>query len=143
LRQEFAEDCKVLSVWHEGKAVAAVLTFFFKDSVMPYYGGALRDTFSYAVNDFMYWELMRYGCEHGYRCFDFGRSKQGTGAYDFKRHWGFEPQPLCYQYYLYRAKAIPNANPTNPKFQPFIDLWKRLPLSCTKVIGPMILRSIP
>ena len=30
----------------------------------------------------------------GYRVFDFGRSREGTGPYNFKRHWGFEPQPL-------------------------------------------------
>jgi FemAB-related protein (PEP-CTERM system-associated) len=143
LCQEFAADCKVLSVWHEGKMVAGVMTFFFKDCVMPYYGGALRDYFPYAVNDFMYWELMRYGCEHGYRLFDFGRSKQGTGAYDFKRHWGFEPQPLCYQYYLHRAKTVPNLSPVNPKFQPFIEIWKRLPLSLTKCIGPTIVQALP
>lgn len=143
LQQEFGEDCKILSIWHRGKMVAGVLTFFFKGCVMPYYGGALREYFSYAVNDFMYWELMRYACEHGYRLFDFGRSKQGTGAYDFKRHWGFEPQPLCYQYYLHRSKAIPNLSPANPKFQLFIEVWKRLPLSVTKCLGPTIVRSLP
>jgi FemAB-related protein (PEP-CTERM system-associated) len=143
LRQEFGEDCKILSVWHEGKMVAGVMTFFFKECVMPYYGGALREYFPYAVNDFMYWELMRYGCEHGYRLFDFGRSKQGTGAYEFKRHWGFEPQPLCYQYYLHRSKVIPNLSPANPTFQPFIEIWKRLPLLVTKRLGPAIVRSLP
>lgn len=143
LQRQFGEDCKILSVWHGGKMVAGVMTFFFKDHVIPYYGGAQREFFPYAVNDFMYWELMRYGCEHGYGVFDFGRSKQGTGAFEFKRHWGFEPQPLCYQYFLNRAKAIPNISPTNPKFQLFVNLWRRLPLSVTKLVGPMIVRSLP
>ena len=141
LQHVFGQDCKVLSVWHGEKMVAGVMTFFFKGRVMPYYGGALHEYFSYAANDFMYWELMRYGCEQGYRIFDFGRSKQGTGSFDFKRHWGFEPQPLSYQYYLYRASAIPNSSPANPKFQLFINLWRQLPLSVTKLIGPMIARS--
>ncbi|MGH8064830.1 MAG: FemAB family XrtA/PEP-CTERM system-associated protein [Candidatus Entotheonellia bacterium] len=143
LQRELGEACKILSVWHEGKMVAGVMTFFFKDWVMPYYGGGLREYFAYAINDFMYWELMRYGCEHGYRVFDFGRSKQGTGAFDFKRHWGFEPQPLCYQYYLYKSRDMPNLSPANPKFRIFIDLWKHIPLPITKYLGPMIVRSIP
>jgi FemAB-related protein (PEP-CTERM system-associated) len=143
LQQEFGEACKILAVWHAGKMVAGVMTFFFRDHIMPYYGGALRQFFPYAVNDFMYWELMRYGCERGYKVFDFGRSKQGTGAFDFKRHWGFEPQPLCYQYYLHRADAIPDLSPANPKFQLFIDLWKHLPLAVTKLIGPLLVRSTP
>jgi FemAB-related protein (PEP-CTERM system-associated) len=143
LQRQFGEACKILSVWHEDRIVAGVMTFFFKNQVIPYYGGALREFFPYAVNDFMYWELMRYGCEQGYRLFDFGRSKQGTGAYDFKRHWGFEPQPLHYQYYLNNATTVPNLSPANPKFQLVIDLWKRLPIALTKLVGPMIVRSLP
>jgi len=143
LQQEFPKDCKILSIWHEGKIIAGVMTFFFNDRVMPYYGGAMRAFFPYAVNDFMYWELMCYACEHGYRVFDFGRSKVGTGAYHFKRHWGFEPRPLCYQYFLNRANGVPNLSPANHKFQLFIKVWRRLPLPITKLVGPMIVRSIP
>lgn len=139
----FDDACKILSVWHQGRMVAAVMTFFFKDIVMPYYGGALRDSFRYAVNDFMYWELMKYGCENGYKTFDFGRSKRGTGSYDFKRHWGFEPEPLPYQYYMVKQKETPNLSPLNPKFKPLISLWKRMPLPITKAIGPRIIKYIP
>ena len=42
-----------------------------------------------AANDFMYWEVMRRASERGYRVFDFGRSKVGTGSYAFKCNWGF------------------------------------------------------
>lgn len=143
LMEEFGEHCRILSVWYRGKMVGAVMTFFYKDQVMPYYGGALRDYFAYAVNDFMYWELMRYGCEQGYRIFDFGRSRQGTGSFDFKRHWGFESKPLFYQCHLNRSCTAPNLSPSNPRFKLWIAAWKRLPLSVTKLIGPMIVRSIP
>ncbi len=51
-----------------------------------------------AANDFKYWELMRRAVERGLRVFDYGRSKRGTGSFDFKKNWGFEPQPLHYEY---------------------------------------------
>ena len=143
LLEELAEQCKILAVWYQDQMAAAVMTFCYKDQLLPYYGGGLPQFLRYAVYDFMYWELMRFGWEHGYKVFDFGRSKQGTGAYDFKRHWGFEPKPLHYQYYLPKGGAIPNVSPTNPKFQPFISLWKKLPLSLANLIGPQVIKYLP
>ena len=143
LFDRLGDRCKILSVWLKEKMVASVMAFFYKDRVMPYYGGALPQYVRYAVYDFMYWELMRYGWEHGYKIFDFGRSKNGTGAFDFKRHWGFEPTPLPYQYYLPKGGAIPNMSPTNPKFQPFITLWRKLPLPVANLIGPHIIKYLP
>lgn len=122
--------------------VAAVLSFFYRDRVIPYYAGSLQEHRRLAPNDFMYWELMKYGCENGYRVFDFGRSKEGTGSFDFKRHWGFEPVPLAYQYHLNGIDELPNLSPTNPKYQRKIQLWKSLPLFATKALGPVVARYL-
>lgn len=136
-------DAFILSVWKEGIMVAGVLTFVFNEIIMPYYGGGNRDYQHFAINDFMYWELMQHGCRNGFKIFDFGRSKRGTGAYDFKRHWGFEPQPLPYEYYLVNSKSVPDVNPLNPRYQLMIAAWKRLPLTVTNRLGPMLVRGIP
>ena len=81
-----------------------------------------------AANDFMYWEVMRRACERGAALFDFGRSKRGTGAFAFKKNWGFEPEQLHYCYRLHRARRCRTNNPLNPKYRLFIAAWKRLPL---------------
>ena len=47
---------------------------------------------------------MRRACERGVRVFDYGRSKRGTGSFDFKKNWGFEPAPLAYEYRLLQAR---------------------------------------
>jgi FemAB-related protein (PEP-CTERM system-associated) len=139
----FDKDCQVVTVWREGRIVAGVLTLFYQDRVLPYYGGALREAFQYAVNDFMYWELMRYAARGGYRVFDFGRSRVGTGSYDFKRHWGFEPRPLPYQYLLVNERSLPDFNPSNPRLRWAIEAWKRLPLAVTNRLGPWLTRYLP
>ncbi|MCK5506200.1 MAG: GNAT family N-acetyltransferase, partial [Thermodesulfovibrionia bacterium] len=136
-------DTFILSVWKGNIMVAAVMTFVFKDRVIPYYSGALREYHRHAVNDFLYWELMRYGCENGYRVFDFGRSKRDTGSYDFKRHWGFTPVTLPFLYNLVNSKEMPEVNPANPKYIAMINIWRKLPLSVTKWLGPKINRKIP
>ena len=84
----------------DGEPVASVLNFYFRDEVLPFYGGGVHAARALAANDFMYWEVMRRACERGCRLFDFGRSKIGTGSYAFKRNWGFEPTPLVYQFRL-------------------------------------------
>jgi len=143
LMEEFPQTCQILVVRHEGRIVSGVMTFFYKDQVLPYYGGALKEAFPLAVNNFMYWELMKYGCERGYKVFDFGRSKKGSGSFEFKKHWGMEPKPLYYQYYLNQLGQMPDLHPLNPKYQGMIHLWRRLPLAVTKVLGPKIVKYIP
>lgn len=133
----------ILSVWKDNVMAAAVMTFVFKDMLMPYFSGDSKEYIKYAINDFMYWELMRYGCEKGFKVFDFGRSKKGTGSYDFKRHWGFEPTPLPYHYYLVNQKEMPNVSPVNPKYHAMINVWRRLPLSVANWLGPRLVRNIP
>jgi len=143
IAREFGKECELLTIWKDGRMVSGVLTLYFDEQVLPYYGGAVEDALPYAVNDFMYWELMCHVAKAGYRTFDFGRSREGTGAYHFKRHWGFEAMPLPYQYILDGGRQMPNLSPSNPKMRLAVDTWKRLPLPLTKVVGPLVTRYLP
>lgn len=138
----FAGDIDIVTITAEGRAVASVMNFYFRDEVMPYYGGGVNEARRLAANDFMYWEVMRRAVERGCRMFDFGRSKTGTGAFSFKKNWGFEPEPLVYEYMLRNIDRLPDINPTNPKYRLFISGWKRLPLPVAKLIGPHIARNL-
>jgi len=143
LAAEFGKECELLTVWRNDRMISGVLTLLYEDQALPYYGGALREGLQYAVNDFMYWSLMCHVAAAGYRVFDFGRSREGTGAYNFKRHWGFEPQPLPYQYALLEGAKMPNLSPSNPKMRLAVEAWKRLPLGVTKLAGPLLTRYLP
>src|SRR5678816_1816080 len=110
------------------------MSFYFRDEVLPYYGGGTAASRSVAGNDFLYWDLMRRAAERGVRVFDFGRSKRETGSFHFKRHWGFEPEPLFYEVRLIRSTSVPDVNPLNPKYRLFIEAWKRLPLAVSNVV---------
>lgn len=142
LKAEFGDDCEVLTIAQDGKLIASVMSFYFKDEVLPYYGGGTMDARAVAGNDFMYWDLMRRACERGLKVFDFGRSKVGSGSYDFKKNWGFEPAPLYYEYLLVKDAAVPEVNPNNPKYRRFIQVWKKLPLPLANLIGPYIVRQL-
>lgn len=138
----FGGDCDVLTVSSQGAPVASVLNFYFRDQVMPFYTGSLPAARRLGANDLMYWRLMRHAVARGCTTFDFGRSKIGTGPYDFKKNWGFPPQPLTHQFLLLGGGALPDINPLNPKYRLMIATWKRLPLFVANRLGPLIVRNI-
>lgn len=142
LKDEFGDDCEVLTITLDGRVVSSVMSFYFRDEVLPYYGGGVAAARAVAGNDFMYWDLMRRACERGLRVFDFGRSKRGTGSFDFKKNWGFEPTPLHYEYFLVSDRTVPEINPLNPKYRLFIQAWKKLPLVLANAIGPLIVKNL-
>lgn len=139
----FGKDCAILTVWRGERLIAGVLTLFYEDQVLPYYGAALPEARQWAANDFMYWELMRYAARAGYRVFDFGRSRVGTGAYAFKRHWGFESAPLPYAYVLLRRRSVPDVSPSNRRFGLAVRVWRRMPLPLANRLGPALTRYLP
>lgn len=143
LKQVFKKQCEILTVVDKhGQLIASVMSFYFKDEVLPYYGGGTEHARAVQGNDFMYWEVMRRAVEKGIKIFDYGRSKEGTGSYRFKKHWGFEPKPLYYEFYLVKSNSIPDINPLNPKYQIFIAAWKRLPLSVSHIVGPWLAKDL-
>ncbi len=138
----FGDDAEILTVSHNGVPVASVLSLYHRGAVMPYWGGGVWAARRLRANDRMYYELMlharRKGCSH----FDFGRSKTGSGAYDFKRNWGFEPEPLSYASWTAPGTEARDADPTSARHAAQIAIWRRLPLALANRIGPLIARGL-
>ncbi|MGH1374012.1 MAG: FemAB family XrtA/PEP-CTERM system-associated protein [Cellvibrionaceae bacterium] len=142
LRDEFGEDCRSLMIQHDGVDVAGVLSFYFKDEVLPYYAGSTSASKGLHAHGYMYWALMKSAAQQGVGSFDFGRSKIDTGSYSFKKNWGFKPTPLSYEYHLVNSDTIPNVNPTNPKYGLLIKAWRNLPLPIANTVGPWLAKSL-
>ncbi len=142
LKEKFGDDCEILTVIKDDKAISSVLSFYFEDTVLPYYAGGLLEARQLKAYDFMYWELMRRSAEKNIRNFDFGRSIEGTGSYSFKKNWGFKPTQLYYQQLLINAEQTPDFNPTNSKYSMYIKAWQKLPLPIANLIGPLISKNL-
>jgi FemAB-related protein (PEP-CTERM system-associated) len=144
LQRVFGEQCGVMAVraGTGGPLVAAVMSFYFRDQVLPYYGGGTALAREYHAYDFMYWELLADALSRGCRVFDFGRSRRDSGSFRFKTHWGFEPEPLEYEYDMAGGGSLPNFTPDNPRYARLIGIWRRLPLPVTKVVGPWLARDL-
>jgi FemAB-related protein (PEP-CTERM system-associated) len=143
LLKHFENGCQIREILLEGKVVAAVMSFFFRDQLLPFYGASDPAFNSFAVNNYMYYELMEWGGRNGFRSFDFGRSKMETGSFEFKAHWGMETRPLPYEMLLVKRTNLPDFTPKNPRFQFAIKAWQRLPLPVTRILGPALIRLVP
>lgn len=138
----FGHEADILTVYAAGKPLASVLSLYFKGSVMPYWGGGTIDARKWRANDMMYYALMRHARTRGCTRFDFGRSKTGTGAFAFKKNWGFEPVPLRYAIRTRTGAVAREINPLSPKYRLKIAAWQKLPVWIANRIGPWIAKGL-
>ncbi len=134
----FGDEADILTVSKGGRALASVLSLYLNGTVYPYWGGGTRAARGARANELMYYELMRHAVRRGCTRFDFGRSKLGTGAFAFKKNWGFEPRPLVYAH----RGAAREVNPLSPRYRLQVAAWRRLPLWAANRIGPVIARGL-
>lgn len=140
--EAFPDDADILTVLHEGRPVASVLSLYHNGTVMPYWGGGVWDARKLRANDVMYYALMNHARQRGCTRFDFGRSKTGSGAYSFKKNWGFEPEPMAYAVYTADGHEPRDVNPNSPKYKAQIALWQKLPLPIANLLGPWIAKGL-
>jgi FemAB-related protein (PEP-CTERM system-associated) len=137
-----ALDADVLTVFHQGRPVSSVLSFYHDGAVMPYWGGGTWEARRLRANERLYYELMCHARRRGCTRFDFGRSKTGSGPWAFKKNWGFTPEPLSYASWTAPGSARRDADPTSARHAARIALWKRLPLPLANLLGPPIARGL-
>lgn len=140
--ETFGDEADILTVLLDGRPVASVLSFYHKGIVMPYWGGGVWDARRLRANDVMYYSLMKHARRTGCTHFDFGRSKVDSGAYYFKKNWGFEPEPMAYAIHTADGQEPRDVNPNSPKYKAQIALWQKLPLSVANRIGPWIAKGL-
>ncbi len=140
LLAQFPGAVEVTIVLHRNEPVLGLMSFRFRDQVLPYYVGALPQARALRAFDHVYWDLACRAAADGCRWFDFGRSILGSGACESKQTWGLVPQPLAYRYCLVRAREVPHLNPDNPLLRPAVAAWRRLPLPLANRLGPWLSR---
>jgi len=144
LARNYGADCVCMAVRDAGRPVAGVVSFRFRDELVPYFSGSCDDAMEKNANNVMYLRLMEYAVRQGLRVFDFNRSRRDNhGPHAFKRYHGFQPSPLNYQFVLNKAAALPNLSPSNKKYALAGRVWRKLPLWLTRAAGGYVTKWIP
>ena len=140
---EFPDNANICTVYAEDKPIASGFIIGFKELLQIPWAASLRAYDRFSANMMLYWNILKFACEQGYKQFDFGRSTPEEGTYRFKKQWGSKPVQCYWQYWLAVGDDLPEINPHNPKYQLAIKTWQRLPLSVTTFLGPKIVKFIP
>jgi FemAB-related protein (PEP-CTERM system-associated) len=142
--EEFTDRSNIQVAKFDDTVIGTKFVLFFKDRFISGWAASDRRYQEYNPNNILTWELIKYGCENGYAYFDFGRSETNSGTFKFKKAWGdATPKQLHYQFYLNKAKTLPDTSQSNLKRKMFARFWKILPLSMTKTLGPKIRKGFP
>jgi serine/alanine adding enzyme len=136
--EEFKESARLAMVRKGNQTIGGAVCFSFRDTLQVPWASSLREYFPLCPNNLLYWEMIRWGCENGYRRFDFGRSSPGSGTYHFKKQWGTIEEPLHWQCVSRVRKQGATIHSDDPKYQWLIRTWSRLPLTVTKLLGPRL-----
>jgi serine/alanine adding enzyme len=139
----FPESSRIGVVYLKDQPVAAGFLYAFRRVLEIPWASSDRRYNRLAPNMLLYNSVLKYGCEEGFRVFDFGRSNPGGGAYRFKEQWGAHPVQLRWHYWLSNGGPLPDLSPSNAKFKWAISVWQRLPLFISRRLGPSIVRYIP
>lgn len=144
--EELGDRLLISCLRWQGQLIGAYGTFLLGDTIFGAWGGSLRKYFDRRPNHMLYWHFMQYACKHGFRRIDLGRSRMGSGHYEFKKGWGAGPLPLYQQYYLNgisQPPALVRSTEGDAKYRLLVSLWKRLPLAVTKALGPQLRKRVP
>jgi len=139
----FPQNAHIVVVKHGGKPVAAAFLLGFREQMEIPWASSLREVNHIGVNMLLYWEVLKHSIELGFKIFDFGRSSVDSGTFRFKKQWGAQPKQLYWHYWLRDGGDPPQLNPDNPKYRLAINVWQKLPLALTKILGPMLVKNLP
>ena len=140
----FKDKVNISVVKYGDKIIAGMFTIDFNGNVFADpWASSLWEYNHLRPNNVLYWNAIKYACDNGFENFDFGRSTIGGGTYLFKKHWGAKPLNLPYEYYLHKAKSVPQVDANNNKYELLVDIWKKLPISLATSVGKRVVKYLP
>jgi FemAB-related protein (PEP-CTERM system-associated) len=126
---------RLLLAEYEGNTIAGIILFTSGTTLHYSYGASDEKYLKLAPNNLLFWEVITWGCEHGYKAFDLGRTaRDNEGLMEFKRRWGATQEPLPYYYYPQTA-GLASTSESSRKFRLLTTAWRRLPLGITAPLG--------
>lgn len=123
--------------------VAVAFNGYFNGMVEGLWAGGTELSRPLQANYVLYWDMMRDACVRGCTRYHLGRSTADSGAEDFKKKWNATASQLYWYFHRPAGGEMPQLNVDNPKYKLAIQVWQKLPLWVTRLIGPPLARSIP
>jgi FemAB-related protein (PEP-CTERM system-associated) len=125
LQSAIGDNVLVQLVRHRRTPVAGLVSFVYRDTLMPYFAGIDDRLPIYGLSHYLHREAMRWGVRRHLKKYDFGRSRlDNAGAFNFKRLCGFVPQTLEYQTYVAPGSSAPDLAASSPRWSLARRCWQ-------------------
>jgi len=136
LHERVGSGFKLYLAEYKGELVAGAIVLRYKSTLEYAYAASEKDSLQVKPNHLVLWRAIVDGCSDGFRLADLGRtSPDNQGLASFKRHWGTVETPLSY--YFQPAMSRPMAlNRRGLKYRGATAVWKHLPMSLARSVGP-------
>lgn len=141
--ETFPDRARIFLARLQGAATAVLFAHDFEGWVQSCWGAALREYDDIGPNYILNWAAIEHYSRAGMKWFDFGRSTVGSSQHTFKERWGASPIDLCWQYWTPDGAPPALARPDDPRYRRKVELWKRMPLWVSRVVGPVISPALP
>jgi FemAB-related protein (PEP-CTERM system-associated) len=139
----FGPAAHVITCHGGAESVGGLFAIRFAGTVNVPWASTLRSERKRCPNNLIYWEALRWAVAQGAKTFDFGRSPVGEGTWRFKKGWGAEEVPLDWRRFDGQGRSVAlRAAGDDPKLQRLSEMWTRLPVGLTRVVGPPVRRRL-
>ncbi|MBN1508996.1 MAG: GNAT family N-acetyltransferase, partial [Sedimentisphaerales bacterium] len=143
IMESFPDAARIFLARLNDTTTAVLFAYTFQGHVQCSWGAALRDYDEMGPNYILNWGAIEYYCAKGMKWFDFGRSTVGSGQHTFKERWGATPIDLRWQYWTRPGGQLHVASPSDERYRAKVEIWKKMPLWMSRVIGPVISPALP
>lgn len=138
----YGENAKLGLVYHLKRVIGGGIILCTQHSVSIPWASTLREYNYLAPNMMLYWNFLKFASDSGRKLFDFGRSTLNEGTFRFKKQWGAKPAELQWLYTEDVQGRKDNAEQHNSIRKKVEALWKKIPLFCANIIGPLIRKYV-
>ena len=127
---------------YEGKVVAAHITVFYGKTARYLYGASDERYQELGAGYLLTWEEISWGCQHGYRTLDLGRTAYANpGLMQYKRSWGAIEEASPYYYYP-TVQGLATTSESSRAYQLLTRCWQKLPLQISGPLGGSLYRHL-
>lgn len=110
---QYGIDFKIYTAYFEGKAIAALMLFYYNNTVEYYVPVVVQDYRTYQGLSLIIFEAMKEAAKMGYRWWNWGGTWEGQhNLYRFKSKWGAEDMRYCYYTNVYDKNLIKQTKET-------------------------------
>ena len=131
---------KILIATFEEIPIATMFMFLFNNKILYMWGARNVEYRSLNANPALHWNAIKWGCENGYKYFDFGMtSPSEENAMFYKSRWGtFQESVFFYSLF---TDNVPKSD-YHTSFNTFKSIWRYAPIEIARRVGPFLTKEV-